>query len=224
MNRKIFFVILGILLIPGIDILSRSSTKRDYLSPCEPYYHLKNGYDLYSEVINDSILRFILRKGDLKRVISSEPYLTGTNEKYNLHYNNRDFDDYVALTRSEGNYIRIVHLYQKSSGKNLFANKRFLEVCYDMDNNILIYLNDNSNENPAGNLTLLFLDDLTVLDIDIGLFAKGKQLINYYYTAFSIEDITRDYITIAYTAEDTAEDTVVHTLKRISKRNRLIIK
>lgn len=212
MNRKIFFVILGVLLIHSVNTLSETLGKRNYILPCTQYY-LKNGYHLYSEVINDSILQFTLKKGDVKRIISSDSYFTGTNEKYNLHYNNIDFDDYVVLIRSEGNYTRIINLYQKDSGKNLFANKRFLEVCYDINNNMLIYLNDNSNENPLGNLTLLFLDDLTMINIDIDLFARGKQLSNYYYTGFSIKDVTERCITIEYVGEDT----IVHTFERKSK-------
>ena len=216
MIKKIAFIlicILGGILLFSEQIVAKNIIRRADTLDNIQYYHLKKGYDLYSEVLNDSSLQFTLKKGKFKKIISTELYAPEVNDKYNLHYSNIDFEDYVVLTRSEGNYIRILYLYQKSTGENIFYNKRFLEVSYDVKESVLFYFNDDNNENPSGNLTLLDLKNQTSIEIDVEKFTDGKQMSNYYYVSFNIEKADSSSITITYTDSTS----ISHTFKRAGK-------
>ena len=164
-------------------------------------YPLKNGYELQISLSPDSIHVFTLKQDDKERVIEKDAYYGCDKEKFAIRYSEIDFDDYLVLDRWESQYSVYLYLYEKSTGKNLFKDKLYLESGYDASANLLLYLDTDSRKNPKGNLLLLNLQNLTTIEIDVRCFIPKDVLPNYYWDDFSVNKLSDKFVRITYDGE-----------------------
>ncbi|MCC8170329.1 MAG: hypothetical protein LIP00_00810 [Parabacteroides sp.] len=164
-------------------------------------YPLKNGYELRISLSPDSMRVFTLKRGDKERVIETDPYYGDEREKFCIRYSGIDFDDYFVLDRWESQYSVYLYLYEKSSGKNLFTDKQYLESGCDASANFLLYLDTDNQTNPEGNLTLLNLQNLTTVEIDVRRFIPREVLPNYYWEDFRVNKAGDKSVRITYDGE-----------------------
>lgn len=161
-------------------------------------YLLQQGYELYVSLSSDSIQRFTLKYADTTRLIEEDPIECAQAEKYALRYTGIDFDEYFALDRWESQYNVRLYLYEKSTGKNLFKDKLYYKSDYDTTSDLLLYWDADNKTNPKGNLTLLDLQTLSEMEIEIRLFIPKGESPVYYWTNFEISKVTRDSVYITY--------------------------
>lgn len=60
-------------------------------------------------------------------MIEKDPYYGSDKGKFAIRYSEIDFDDYLVLDRWGSQYSVYLYLYVKSTGKNLFKDKLYLE-------------------------------------------------------------------------------------------------
>ncbi len=119
-----------------------------------------------------------------------------------MRYSEIDFDDYFVLDRWECQYSVYLYLYEKSTRKNLFKDKQYLESGYDASANLLLYLDTDDKTNPNGNLTLLNLNNLTTVEIDVRHFIPTEDVLpNYYWSDFSVSKISDQSVRVTYDGE-----------------------
>ena len=164
-------------------------------------YSLKNGYELRISLSPDSIHVFTLKQDDKWCVMEKDPYCGYDKEKFALRYSGIDFDDYLVLDRWESQYSVYLYLYEKSTGKNLFKDKLYLESGYDSSANLLLYLDTDDKTNPKGNLTLLNLQNLSAMEVDVRRFIPEDILPNYYWNDFSVKKVNNTSVCITYDGE-----------------------
>ena len=155
-------------------------------------YLLKGGYELDISFSPDSMQVFTLRHEAMSRVIEEDPF---------LRYSGIDFNAYLVLDRWESQCDVCLYLYEKSSGKNLFKDKRYYESGYDMEHELLLYLDTDEKANPEGNLTLLDLHGLSEIHVDVSAFITEKVFPVYYWTEFRINKVDDGYVSITYEGE-----------------------
>lgn len=195
MKSKIIFYIISIVTYPLLAyIITQDTCVQDA-------YSLKNGYELQVSLSSDSIHIFTLKQGDKEYVIEKDPYYGYDKEKFAIRYSGIDFDDYLVLDRWESQYSVYLYLYEKSTGKNLFKDKQYLESGYDTSTNLLLYLDTDNKTNPKGNLTLLDLQNLATVEIDVRLFIPKDVLPNYYWDDFSVKKVNEQSVCITYDGE-----------------------
>jgi hypothetical protein len=165
-------------------------------------YSLKNGYELQISLSPDSMRVFTLKHDGREYVVEKDPYDGYDKEKFAIRYSEIDFDDYFVLDRWECQYSVYLYLYEKSTGKNLFKDKQYLESGYDASANLLLYLDTDDKTNPNGNLTLLNLNNLTTVEIDVRRFIPTKDVLpNYYWSDFSVSKISDQSVRVTYDGE-----------------------
>lgn len=195
MKSKIIFYIISIVTYPLLAyIITQDTCVQDA-------YSLKNGYELQVSLSSDSIHIFTLKQGDKEYVIEKDPYYGYDKEKFAIRYSGIDFDDYLVLDRWESQYSVYLYLYEKSTRKNLFKDKQYLESGYDTSTNLLLYLDTDNKTNPKGNLTLLDLQNLATVEIDVRLFIPKDVLPNYYWDDFSVKKVNEQSVCITYDGE-----------------------
>lgn len=164
-------------------------------------YSLKNGYELRISLSPDSIHVFTLKQDGEGYVMEKDPYCGYNKEKFALRYSGIDFDDYLVLDRWESQYSVYLYLYEKNTGKNLFKDKLYLESGYDASANLLLYLDTDGKTNPKGNLTLLNLQNLSTMEVDVRRFIPEDVLPNYYWNDFSVKKVNNTSVCITYDGE-----------------------
>ena len=76
-----------------------------------------------------------------------------------------------------------------------------MESGYDASANLLLYLDTDDKTNPKGNLTLLNLQNLSAMEVDVRRFIPEDTLPNYYWNDFSVKKVNNTSVCITYDGE-----------------------
>lgn len=126
------------------------------------------------------------------RVLVREAVDLDNIDKFSLKADLQFFTDYMLVRNWKSDTVTKIALYDKQTGKNIFADEEYLLSMCDTDLDLILYMDANKSRNPAGDLTLLYLRSMTRENVPVKEFFKGQTARWSYWNEFRIYEDDQD--------------------------------